>query len=436
MFKKSMMALFMFFIFIQFYGERTKASDFYSYIPFLYIVPEGSVGIFKNGNQYYDDVYPAGVYTVWPSDEGVNISIAPEKIVVTNISCIIDGEKITLPGITVHYQVHEADVFNLVKRYGVSFVNPLIKKIVKQGVADFCNTMVAETIHLEDFSILKQFVIDYLVKEQNDKDTGLSIGEIVINHPRIPDGFFQNHVGHVPNSENQIPTVCEQPYEIFYMLEDEQEARSRLCGFNHQLVGAGSDITPEGDLTSDVEPHGMFTERTLSDGPNSSRETNREIALRSDGELSRAERTGQLTVDSLIDGPDAYGEFVVPLEKNTGAVIGSEPLGGVEPETAVSQGQPAGAVIGSEPLGGVEPETAVSQGQPAGAVIGSEPSGGVEPETAVSQGQPERPKREWLVRCWKKEREWLVQCWKKEKLHQQVQGSKGLWKNSQMYLGW
>ncbi len=372
--KKSMTILFLFLVFSQLFNEQAEAADFYSYIPFLYKIPEGSVGVFKNGNQFYDGIYPAGVYTVWPSDEGFNISILPEKVTVTEISCItVEEIKIIFPAMTVHYQVNEENVFELVKHQGFDFVKPLIKKPLRQRVADLCSTMTAESVYLGQFSILQQYISDYLAEVQVDKESGLLVIGVDINRPHVPDEMLENFIG------RNLPTgTCDQPYEIFYTLEDEKEARERLCGADQQTPFVEDDLSREEyGLMMHVEPLTVST---------TSMEAHQDNSGQPGYELPSEEEEHRLIMDPFIDGEDSFDEESDPEE--------------------ISQHQ-----VGDDLKGGKKQVESVY-------------SAGVEVEKYPAQPIQSN------VESYQDER--------KRNLHQQMQHSKALWKNnnSRLYLGW
>lgn len=162
------------------------------YLPFLQEIPEGSVGVFRNGDQLYDGVYTSGVYPVWPSDELLLVSILPETAIITAGTCLTaDGVSVEFGAITVAYRVLEGGVWMLVELFGVDFVAPLIDKPVQQGLADWCANMTAEDVFLEKNGLLKQHLMDYLTHHLNVvqgwQKTGLLITGLEISHPSVPD---------------------------------------------------------------------------------------------------------------------------------------------------------------------------------------------------------------------------------------------------------
>lgn len=384
--EKKQMMLFGFLLFLPFPGEKAEAYDFYSYIPFLYKVPEGSVGVFRNRNQFYDDVYPAGVYPVWPSDEGFVISIMPEKVAVPDISCITaEGVKITFPRITVHYQVHEQDVLALVKGYGLDFVKPVIKDPVKQGVTHLCGAMAAEAVYGEEFAMLKEYLGDYLAGEQKDKNSGISISDLDIDFPRVPDVIIESHAGHNPDHQPQPPTTCEQPYDIFYTLEDEQEAASCLCGSGDQPDEPYLEPVPEGDA---AESNGSVAGNGLTSEPSLTEEANTGDSGQAGDEVPQKEQSVQWAVDPFIDRFD------------------------VDVDVDIEDAEPSENRLdsGSEPVEEVH--------------VNAVP---VNSETEINRNIPP----EWGDAVPGQERS-------KETLNQQRQDLQGLWKNnnSRLYLVW
>lgn len=162
------------------------------YLPFLQEIPEGSVGIFRNGDQLYDGVYTSGVYPVWPSDELLLVSVLPETAIVRSSTCLTaDGVSVEFGAITVTYRVLEGGVWMLVELFGGDFVAPLIDKPVQQGLADWCANMTAEDVFLEKNGLLKQHLMDYLTHHLNVvqgwQKTGLLITGLEISHPSVPD---------------------------------------------------------------------------------------------------------------------------------------------------------------------------------------------------------------------------------------------------------
>lgn len=165
------------------------------YLPFLHEIPEGSVGIFRNGDQLYDGVYTSGVYPVWPSDELLLVSILPEKAIVRASTCLTaDGLNVEFGAITVAYRVLEGGVWMLVELFGVDFVAPLIEKPLQQGLADWCANMTAEDVFLEKNGLLKQHLMDYLTNHLNVvqgwQKTGLLITGLELSHPSVPDAVI------------------------------------------------------------------------------------------------------------------------------------------------------------------------------------------------------------------------------------------------------
>ena len=177
-------------LFLTLVADTVAASGYY--LPFLQEIPEGNVGIFRNGDQLYDGVYTAGVYPVWPSDELLLVSILPEKAMIRGSTCqTADGVSVEFGAITIAYRVLEGGVWLLVELFGVDFVVPLIEKPLQQGLADWCANMTAEDVFLEKNGLLKQHLMDYLTNHLNVvqglQKTGLLITGLEIGHPSVPD---------------------------------------------------------------------------------------------------------------------------------------------------------------------------------------------------------------------------------------------------------
>ena len=383
-------------LFLPLFSEKTEASDFYSYIPFLYQVPEGSAGVFKNGNQFYDAVYPAGVYPTWPSDEGFVVSIMPEKAAVTDIPCITaDGIIITFPQITVRYQVHEQHVLSLVKGYGLDFVKPAIKDPVKLEVAHLCRLLNAEAVYFDEFVPFKAILGRYLAKGQRDKGTGISICHLDIEYPRVPDVIIDNHADHNPDHKLQTPITCEPPYEIFYTLENEQEAINRLCGSVGQSddepyskpVSEEDSAISEGASAIVLEPAVSVSEEEVVGGLSPAEEVNTDDTGQRGYEAPQEDLSVQWAVDPFIDGQDSVGEDAGPLEHSWHS--SSEPV--------MEMGVNTGPVLSSDVV------TEINRNLPSGLI----------------DKVPDQERS-------------------KEKFYQQMQDSKHLWKNnnSRLYLGW
>ncbi len=384
-----MIMLFVFLSFLLFPGEKTEASDFYSYIPFLYQVTEGSVGVFRNGNQFYEDVYPAGVYPVWPSDEGFVISIVPETAAVTDILCITaDGIIITFPQITVRYQINEQHVLSLVKGYGLDFVKPAIKDPVKLGVAHLCRALNAEAVYFDEFIPFKGILGRYLAEGQREKGTGISICHLDIEYPRVPDVIIDNHAGHNPDHKPQTPITCEPPYEIFYTLENEQEAINRLCGFVRPPDDEPyTEPVSEEDSAIVLEPSVSVAEDDIAGVLSPAEEVNTDDTGQRDYEVPQEDLSFPWAEELFIDGQDSVGEDAGPSEHSRDS--SSEPMAEVGDNTV--------------PVHSVDAVTEINQNLPSGLV----------------DQVPDQERS-------------------KEKLYQQMQDSKHLWKNnnSRLYLGW
>ena len=249
------------FLFISLLTQTSQAFDISSYLPFLSRVPEDNVGVFKNGNRFYDDVYPAGVYKTWPNDKLMLVSIKPEKTVETDVSCIsIEGVKITFPEIIVHYQLDPKYAVDIVKKHGINFLQPAINSPVQEGVANFCASVTADTIYLDKFSILKQQLNSYLTTVQQENDSGLSITEIEIPDHRILDEMLNNH-----NIQNQQSIIDEPPYDVFFTLEDGKEVRNRFCKHQTDETGPSEEAPSKKDSKPSCSPQIVIEEEQVAD---------------------------------------------------------------------------------------------------------------------------------------------------------------------------
>ena len=182
-----------FFCFAHMVSEESAAS-FAEHLPGGFKVPEGSVAVFQNKGYYYDKVYPAGSYTLWPNDKGYLINIKPTSMSVTNPLCIsAEGMTIKIPQVDVHYQLQEETLAKTVRRYGLKFADAVIQKPLKFGVADICKTMSSEALYIGDFEILKQNLTDYLVRYQRAKGTAVTVSSLDILRPEVPDEFVESY---------------------------------------------------------------------------------------------------------------------------------------------------------------------------------------------------------------------------------------------------
>lgn len=183
------------FLFLTIAAEKLAASGYF--LPFLYEIPEGNVGVFRSGDQLYDGVYTPGVYPVWPSDEVLLVSVMPEKAMVRESTCLTaDSVSVEFGAITVAYRVLEGGVWMLVELYGVDFVAPLIEKPLRQGLADWCANMTAEGVFLEKNGLLKQYLMDYLTNHlnvvQGMEKTGLLITGLEVSRATVPDDVIDS----------------------------------------------------------------------------------------------------------------------------------------------------------------------------------------------------------------------------------------------------
>ncbi len=220
----------MFFLIVPFVSLIAEDNDSNSSTDFY--VPEGYVGVVRHGGEFYNEIYETGLYSLSPSEEGFVINMTPHQEHVSDIACItVDGEFIAFPKIIIHFQTSEEFALSLVTHYGVNFQVPLIRLPVRQGVSDFCSVMTAEEVYLDRFSIIQHRLATYLTDFQLEKESGLTIDTVEIISPLHSRKAIDNFI---------VPS--EMPYEIFYTLESESEARKRLCALDNQCSGQKSNL--------------------------------------------------------------------------------------------------------------------------------------------------------------------------------------------------
>ena len=223
------------FLFLMLAAGNLAASGYY--LPFLSEIPEGSVGVFRSGDQLYDGVYTPGVYPVWPSDEVLLVSVMPEKTVVRESSCqTAEGITVEFGAITVAYRVLEDGVWMLVELFGVDFVPALIEKPVRQGLADWCANMTAEGVFLEKNGLLKQYLMDYLTNHlnvvQGAEKTGLLITGLEVSRAAVPDEVIDNLL---KRTYDQATTEDDQRPDNQVATEDDDRPDDQVATEDDQL---------------------------------------------------------------------------------------------------------------------------------------------------------------------------------------------------------
>lgn len=217
------------FLFLTLAAGNLAASGYY--LPFLYEIPEGSVGVFRSGDQLYDGVYTPGVYPVWPSDDVLLVSVMPEKTMIRESTCqTADGITVEFGAITVAYRVLEGGVWMLVELFGVDFVPALIEKPVRQGLADWCANMTAEGVFLEKNGLLKQYLMDYLTNHlnvvQGMEKTGLLITGLEVSRAAVPDEVIDSLL---KRTYDQVATEDDQGPDDQVATEDDQRPDDQVA---------------------------------------------------------------------------------------------------------------------------------------------------------------------------------------------------------------
>ena len=266
------------FLFLTLAAGNLAASGYY--LPFLSEIPEGSVGVFRSGDQLYDGVYTPGVYPVWPSDEVLLVSVLPEKTVIRESTCqTADGITVEFGAITVAYRVLEGGVWMLVELFGVDFVPALIEKPVRQGLADWCANMTAEGVFLEKNGLLKQYLMDYLTNHlnvvQGTEKTGLLITGLEVSRAAVPDEVIDSLL---QRTYDQVATEDDQRLDDQVTAEDDQYPDDQVATEDdqypddHEQSGYGTVVvlSPPFEKEFDEDENGMDI---VTDDPDSPEES-------------------------------------------------------------------------------------------------------------------------------------------------------------------
>lgn len=266
------------FLFLTLAAGNLAASGYY--LPFLSEIPEGSVGVFRSGDQLYDGVYTPGVYPVWPSDEVLLVSVLPEKTVIRESTCqTADGITVEFGAITVAYRVLEGGVWMLVELFGVDFVPALIEKPVRQGLADWCANMTAEGVFLEKNGLLKQYLMDYLTNHlnvvQGTEKTGLLITGLEVSRAAVPDEVIDSLL---KRTYDQVATEDDQRLDDQVTAEDDQYPDDQVATEDdqypddHEQSGYGTVVvlSPPFEKEFDEDENGMDI---VTDDPDSPEES-------------------------------------------------------------------------------------------------------------------------------------------------------------------
>ncbi|MGB0361285.1 MAG: SPFH domain-containing protein [Endozoicomonas sp.] len=203
-----------------FFGNGAEAGFF----PYRYTVPEDSVGIFKNHETFYQEVYPAGTYTAWPKDEAFIVSLKPTAKQIKNIPCTtIEGFNLFIPQVSIIYRTSYDTVLSLVLNHGVEYEENLIRKPLIKEVNHLCHQMTVESVYLTEFSTLSQRLKERVEQLQIEQNSGLLIDDIDLAHPGIPDEVLRDYLMPL------LSATCQEPDDSFSIPEEERNARAHLC---------------------------------------------------------------------------------------------------------------------------------------------------------------------------------------------------------------
>ncbi|WP_257279733.1 MULTISPECIES: SPFH domain-containing protein [unclassified Endozoicomonas] len=177
------------------FSDEISVHWLYSWIPFTYTVPEGSVGIFFRGG-FYNKVYEPGIHSLfsWPITKGMRINVRPQIDIIENIPCgTMDGLTIIFPRIAVYNQLHKDEVLNIVSNFGEEYDHYLITEPTIQAVTELCTTMTAQEIYIDKFPAINDFLLKHLIEEQGKSHSKLKVNKVVVSKPVLPENIKRNY---------------------------------------------------------------------------------------------------------------------------------------------------------------------------------------------------------------------------------------------------
>lgn len=209
------------------YADNVE-TGIYKYIPLIYAVPEGSVGVFYVG-AFYDETYPPGIYPLitWPLTRGMLINTRPQIDIIENVSCgTIDGLTIQFPRIAVYNQLHDKYVLDIIKRFGEGYDHFLITEPTIQAVIELCTTMTAQELYIDKFPTLDETLTKHLTEQQKKSESNLEINRVVISKPILPREIQINYETIVVE-KSKLTAVTEAQRRILKESETEQKKKSK-----------------------------------------------------------------------------------------------------------------------------------------------------------------------------------------------------------------
>ncbi|WP_422472321.1 SPFH domain-containing protein [Endozoicomonas sp. ALB032] len=200
----------------------------YSWMPFTYTVPEGSVGIFFRGG-FYKEVYEPGIHRLftWPVTKGMRINVRPQIDIIEDIACgTMDGLTIHFPRIAVYNQLHKEEVLNIVSNFGEDYDHYLITEPTIQAVTELCTTMTAQEIYIDKFPTINDFLLQHLVEEQAKSNSKLKINKVVVSKPVLPGNIRKNYEV-IVEEKSKLVAVSQIQARKLKEAETEQLGRSK-----------------------------------------------------------------------------------------------------------------------------------------------------------------------------------------------------------------
>ncbi len=199
-------------------ADDVEVNSWLRWLPFVYIVPEGSVGIFQSfGSSFSNDVLSPGWGGLlsWPTTSTILVNVRPQIDVITNIPCgTADGLSIRFPRVAVYNQLKEEHALDVIKRFGENYDHYLITEPVIQAVAELCTEKTARELYIDEFSGLNEYLKKQLVQEQMDHDTHLIINRVVISKPELPESIQSNYESLVKQKSLLEVAVEQQALEL------------------------------------------------------------------------------------------------------------------------------------------------------------------------------------------------------------------------------
>lgn len=280
---------------------------------FVYSVNEGDIGISYTLGSLTNNTKPSGMHIKfpWPFTKTSYVNVRPQTDQIFKVACgTADGLNLVFENVDVGNTLLPQHVIRTIRKYGEDYDTYLVKDKIRHQTSTICALMNAHEVFNTRFDEIDDLLQAFLIKVNEDLDSGLLIDFVRLSKPVIPEGIRKNY-----ERLAEEKTILKVEAEKQERLKKEAETRQILQQKDSELKLQQSQMESQIEYEKSQNVNKILLQKMISDEEqNEVSNRIKKATSKTSADMTKLALQAEAEGLSSLYNVSGYREFVITKE--------------------------------------------------------------------------------------------------------------------------